>query len=354
MTTDRAEALSERLVGQTMQVMEAASVWLGVELGWYAALRDAPATAAELAARAGTAERYTREWLEQQAVAGLLDREPAPAGDRYALPAGHATALLDRDSPLWAEPFARSVLVAVRKLPEIAAAARSGGGVAWSAYGPELSAAQGDGNRPALRHALAGEWVPRLPELAARLAAGARVADVGCGEGWAAIGLAERYPAVTVRGFDLDDVALAAATRHAAEAGVADRVTFTRADAGTGLDGGPYDVALAIECVHDLPYPVDVLRAVRAGTTDDALVYVVDEAADEHLTTPGDDVQRLLYGFSLLICLPDSLAHPGSAATGTVIRPATLAGYAREAGFAGAVAQDVPGTGFWRVYRLDR
>ena len=99
MTTDRAEALSERLLGQTTQIMEAASVWLGVELGWYAALRDAPATPAELAARAGTAPRYTREWLEQQAVAGLLDTD----GDRFVLPAGHATALLDRDSPLWAE-----------------------------------------------------------------------------------------------------------------------------------------------------------------------------------------------------------------------------------------------------------
>jgi SAM-dependent methyltransferase len=342
------EELSERLVEQTLQTMDAAAVWLGAELGWYAALRDAPATAAELAARAGTAERYTREWLEQQAVTGILDRD----GDRYALPADHAAPLLDRDSPLWAEPFVRTALVAARRLPEIAAAARSGGGVPWAAYGPELSAAQGDGNRPALRHALAAEWVPQLPELAARLEAGARVADVGCGEGWAAIGLAERYPAITVHGYDLDEVALAAARRHAAEAGVADRVTVERADAGAGI-GGPYDVVLAIECVHDMPYPVDVLRAVRAGTAPGGLVYVVDEAADPELTTPGDDVQRLLYGFSLLVCLPDSLSSPGSAATGTVIRPATLDGYARAAGFAGALPQDVTGTGFWRVYRLD-
>ena len=352
MTThgDRAAELSERLVGQTVQIAEAATVWLGVELGWYAALRDAPATAAELADRTATDPRWAREWLEQQAVAGLLDR----AGDRFVLPAEHVAPLLDRDSPLCAEPFARSVLVAVRKLPEIAMAARSGGGVPWAAYGPELSAAQGDGNRPALRHALAADWVPQLPELHARLAAGARVADVGCGEGWAAIGLAERYPAITVHGYDVDDIALAAAERHAAEAGVADRVLFHRADAGAGLPHGPYDVALAIECVHDLPYPVDVLRAVRAATTDDALVYVVDEAADERLTAPGDETQRLLYGFSLLICLPDSLSHPDSAGTGTVMRPHTLAGYARTAGFGGADPLDVSDTGFWRFYRLPR
>ncbi|HST66641.1 MAG TPA: methyltransferase domain-containing protein, partial [Mycobacteriales bacterium] len=235
-TQDRAAALSDRLLGQTVQIVEAAAVWLGHELGWYGALRDGgPATPPELAARTGTQERYAREWLEQQAVAGILDTD----GTTYALPAAHAEVLLDQDSPLCTEPIGRSMLVAVRQLPAIAAAARSGGGVPWQAYGPEMSAAQGDGNRPALRHVLAGEWVPQLPELQARLRAGARVADVGCGEGWAGIGLALRHPGITVTGVDLDDVALAAAARHAAEAGVADRVTFRRADA-RGLDGGPY------------------------------------------------------------------------------------------------------------------
>jgi Methyltransferase domain len=349
-TQDRGAALSERLMGQTVQIVEAAAGWLGHELGWYAALRDDPATPEELAARTGTVPRYAREWLEQQAVAGILDRD----GDRYTLPAEHAAALLDPDSPLYTEPLARSMLVAVRQLPAIAAAARTGGGVPWSAYGPEMSAAQGDGNRPALRHVLAGEWVPQLPTLRTKLEQGARVVEVGCGEGWAAIGLAERYPAITVTGVDLDPVALAAASRHAAEAGVADRVGFHRADAGGGLPGGPYDVALAIECVHDMPQPVDVLAAVRAGTTDDAAVYVVDMAADERLDSPGDEIQRLLYGFSLLVCLPDSLSHPGSAGTGTVMRPATLDGYAKQAGFAAAVPRTVTDTGFWRFYELTR
>ncbi len=350
-TQDRATALSERLLGQTVQVVEAAAGWLGYELGWYAALRDGgPATPEELAARTGTAVRYAREGLEQQAVAGILDA----ADGRYTLPPEHAAALLDRDSLLWTEPLARSMLVAVRRLPAIAEAARTGGGVPWEAYGPELSAAQGDGNRPALRHAFAGSWVPQLPALRDRLERGARVADVGCGEGWAAIGLAERFPAITVTGVDLDDTALAAAARHAEEAGVADRVGFHRADAGSGLPGGPYDVAIAVECVHDMPHPVEVLAAVRAATTEDALIYVVDEAADEELRTPGDEIQRLLYGFSLLVCLPDSLSHEGSVGTGTVMRPATLDGYARRAGFTGATPVPVTDTGFWRFYELPR
>lgn len=347
---ERATALSERLIGQTVEIVEAAAVWLGGELGWYAALRDGgPATPDELAARAGTQPRYTREWLEQQAVAGILEAD----GNSYTLPAGHATALLDRESLLWTEPLTRAMLVATRKLPDIARAARDGGGVPWEAYGPELSAAQGDGNAPALRHALPTDWVPQVAELHERLTTGARVVEVGCGEGWASIGLAESYPGVTVHGVDLDERAVAAARRHAAEAGVADRVRFSLADAGGGIGGGPYDVGLAVECVHDMPYPADVLAAVREAAAPDALVYVVDEAAEEVLAAPGDELQRLFYGFSLLICLPDSLSHPHSVATGTVLRPSTLDGYARDAGFTAARPLELAGTGFWRFYRLE-
>jgi SAM-dependent methyltransferase len=346
---ERANALSERLFGQTVEIVEASSVWLGTELGWYAALRDGgPATPEELAARAGTQPRYTREWLEQQAVAGILETD----GSTYTLPAGHATALLDRDSLLWTEPLVRSMLVAAWRLPDLARIAREGGGVPWSAYGPAMSTAQGDGNAPALRHALPRNWAPQLPELHAKLTAGARVADVGCGEGWSSIGLAEAYPGITVDGYDVDENAVGTARRHAAEAGVADRVRFSLADATRGLDGGPYDVVIAVECVHDMPRPVEVLGAVRAAAAPDALVYVVDEATDAVLSAPGDQLQRLFYGFSIMVCLPDSLSHPDSVATGTVMRPSTLDRYAREAGFAGARPLAVAGTGFWRFYQL--
>jgi 2-polyprenyl-3-methyl-5-hydroxy-6-metoxy-1,4-benzoquinol methylase len=105
-----------------------------------------------------------------------------------------------------------------------------------------------------------------------------------------------------VHGVDLDERAISAAARHAEQAGVAARVRFSLADAGAGIDGGPYDVALAIECVHDMPYPVEVLAAVRAAVAPDALVYVVDEAVDAELSAPGEELQRLFYGFSLLVC----------------------------------------------------
>jgi hypothetical protein len=101
-----------------------------------------------------------------------------------------------------------------------------------------------------------------------------------------------------------------------------------------------------------MAHPVEVLSALRASCADDAVVVVIDEAADPELVTPGDEIQRLLYGFSLLICLPDSMSHSGSVATGTVIRPATMNGYAKQAGFTGATPLEVSDTGFWRCYRL--
>lgn len=350
MTEHTASALSERLFGQSVITMEAASVWLGQRLGWYSALsEDGPATSDQLAMRTGTQPRAVREWLEQQAAAGIVTTHQ---DGRFELPAGHAEALLDRDSPNWTEPLVRQIVTAILRLPAIADAYRSGGGVPWQAYGADMSSAQGDINRPLLLHVLARDWVPRIPELADRLAQGARVADIGCGHGWSAVGLARAYSEIEIDGFDVDDVALAAAREHATDAGVADRVRFHHADAATGLSGGPYDVLMAVECLHDMPRPVDVLSTMRRAAAPDAVVIVIDEAADPVLAAPADDIQRLLYGFSLLICLPDTLSHPGSAATGAVIRPDTLAAYAIAAGFAGAEPLDVSDTGFWRIYRL--
>jgi 2-polyprenyl-3-methyl-5-hydroxy-6-metoxy-1,4-benzoquinol methylase len=330
--------------------MEAASVWLGRRLGWYAALsEDGPATPDQLAERTGTQPRAVREWLEQQAVADIVTTHQ---DGRFELPAGHAEALLDRDSLNWTEPLVRQIVTAVLRLPDVADAYRSGGGVPWPAYGADMSIAQGDVNRPVLLHTLARDWVPQIPDLADRLTQGADVADIGCGHGWSAVGLAQAYPEIEIDGFDVDDVALAAARKHATAAGVADRVRFHRADASTGLSGGPYDVLMAVECLPDMPHPIDVLSAMRHAAAPDAVVIVIDEAADPALVAPADDIQRLLYGFSLLICLPDALSHPRSAATGAVMRPDTMAAYAIAAGFAGAEPLDVSDTGFWRIYRL--
>jgi hypothetical protein len=119
------------------------------------------------------------------------------------------------------------------------------------------------------------------------------------------------------------------------------------------LPQATYDAAFAFECVHDMPQPVQVLAATRRAVVPGAPVIIMDEAVGETFQAPGDDLERLMYGFSLLICLPDGMAHQPSAGTGTVMRPDTLRRYAQDAGFSDVSILPIEDFGFWRFYRLD-
>ncbi len=353
------DALVERLFGALLALVDVHAVHLGDRLGYYRALAGAgPLTSAELAARTATAERYTREWLEQQAVTGLLvaTDDPTAPGDaaarRFTLPAAHVEPLTDELSPNFLAPFARFLVGVGKQTDALLEAYRTGGGVSWAQFGTDAREAQAAANRPLFLGALGREHLPSVPEVDAALRGGGRVADVGCGLGWSSIGIALAYPTATVDGYDVDAPSVEAARRHAAEAGVADRVRFHVADAATVAAGGErYDLVTAFECVHDLSDPVGVLAAMRGMAAEDGTVLVMDERVAEVFTAPGDDVERLMYGFSLLCCLPDGMAHQPSAGTGTVMRPDTLRRYATEAGFTGVDVLDIDND-FFRFYRL--
>jgi SAM-dependent methyltransferase len=239
-------------------------------------------------------------------------------------------------------------------MPALLSAYRSGGGVTWAEHGDDAREAQAAANRPLFLGALGREYLPSIPDADAALRRGGRLADVGCGHGWSSIGIALAYPDATVDGYDVDAPSIEAARRNAAESGVADRVRFHLADVGTLTDtGGPFDVVTAFECVHDLPDPVGVLSAMRALAGDRGTVLVMDERVAETFTAPGDEIERLMYGYSLMCCLPDGMAHQPSAGTGTVMRPDTLRRYAVAAGFTGVDILDVDDM-FFRFYRLTR
>jgi SAM-dependent methyltransferase len=213
---------------------------------------------------------------------------------------------------------------------------------------------QAAANRPLFLGALPREYLPSIPEIRAVLERGGRIADVGCGYGWSAIGIALAHPGVTVDGYDIDEPSIAAARQNAVEAGVADRVRFHRADlqlADAAAAEGRFDLVAAFECVHDLPDPVGVLSTMRRIAEPDGVVLVVDERVAETFTAPGDEVEQLMYGWSITTCLPDGLAHPDSVGTGTVMRPDTLRRYAREAGFGGVEVLPVEDL-FFRFYQL--
>ncbi|WP_100499743.1 class I SAM-dependent methyltransferase [Geodermatophilus chilensis] len=350
---DATTALAERLFDGVIATLELAAVHLGSELGWYRALAESPATAPELAERTGTAPRYAREWLEQQAVAGVLtvdDETAAPDERRYTLPEAHRPVLVDRDDLAYMPPFAHAALIFARNVPRLLEVYRTGEGLSWAEMG-DARDAQAACNRAYFLGPMAGQDLASVPEIDAALRAGGRVADVGCGMGWSAIGIARAYPQVRVDGYDIDEPSVEQARRNAEEAGVADRIRFTTVDAAAAGEQGSYDLVTAFECVHDLADPVGVLAAMRRMARPGGTVLVVDERVAERFTAPGDAIERLMYGYSVTCCLPDGLSTRPSAGTGTVMRPATLERYAHEAGFAGVDVLPVDNE-FFRFYRL--
>jgi SAM-dependent methyltransferase len=358
----RRDALAERLFGAGVAAGELATIFLGGKLGLYAALREAgPLTAAELAVRANTHERSTREWLEQQAVAGIIDVdhvEASPAARRYSVPAGHVEVLLEPDNLAYLGGLAQIITGVLGRMPDLVDALRSDGAVPYTAFGADAREGQASLNRPAYVNQLAREWLPQMPDLHARLQADppARVADVGCGGGWASIAVARAYPKVHVEGLDVDAASIELARANAREAGVADRVHFDVCDVSAATDPPAledrYELVLALETIHDMGRPVAALGTMRAWLSEGGSVLVMDERVAENFTAPGDEVERFMYLCSVLLCLPAGLADAPSAGTGTVMRPATLQAYATQAGFGEMQVLPIQHP-FWRVDRLE-
>jgi SAM-dependent methyltransferase len=356
-TNQERDALVERLMRASAGMFEIYTTYLGDRLGLYRALAEAgPCTSAELAAHTGTNERYVREWLEQQAVIGILqvdDAGAAASNRRYQLPAGHAEVLVERDSLNYLAPLAQLMVGTVHPLSAILEAFRTGAGVPFGVYGADMCEGQGALNRAAFLQSLGHEWLPAIPDVHARLQVDppARVADIGSGAGWGSIGLARTYPKVQVDGFDLDAPSVALAKDNARAMGVADRVHFAVRDAAAVAPTQSYDLVLAFECVHDMADPVGALRGMRHLAGDGGAVIVMDERVGESFAARNEDTEWFMYGFSVLRCLPAGLADQPSTGTGTVMRPDTFRRYALEAGYRDVVILPIENF-FYTFYRL--
>jgi SAM-dependent methyltransferase len=354
--TSATEALVERLFGAVIDTLEVASVHIGGRLGFYRALADhGNATASELADRCDCVERYVREWLEQQAVAGLLtvdDARAEPGTRRYGLPDAYRSVLVDEEELTYFTPIASIAVDVLHPIEQLLGAYRSGAGVPFEAYGADLVDAIGATNRPQFVN-LVREWLGSIAEVDARLRAepAACVGDVGAGTAWSSIAIARAYPRVSIDAIDVDAISVERARVNVAAAGLEGRVRPVRRDASDKSLGGPYDLVTIFEALHDMNRPVEALRTVRASLADHGSVLIADERVAERFNPPGDEIERLNYGFSILHCLAVGLLDKDSAGTGTVMRPDTVRTYAEEAGFAHVDVLPLEHD-FWRFYRL--
>ena len=206
---------------------------------------------------------------------------------------------------------------------------------------------------------LGQEWLPAIGDVHRRLMDNppARVADIGCGVGWSAIGMAQAYPAIRVDGFDIDEPSIEASWRHARQYGLTDRVTFHTRDVCDGLLNGRYDLVTAFDCIHEMHNPVDALATMGRLASNSGSVIVMDSRVGDRFTASGNEttsrneVESLMYGQSVLHGLPVGMGQGRSAATGAVMRTNTLRCYAIEAGFRHVEVLPIQAC-FFQFYRL--
>ena len=320
-----------QLVGELGATLNAALVVIGDELGLYRAMDGAGAvTPAELAAATGTSERYVREWLNAQAAGGYVSYD-SEAG-RYSLPPEHAFVLAQDDSPAAFAGAFQLVTSAVHDRPKISEAFRTGEGVGWHEHHHGLFEGTERFFRPGYNANLVTTWIPALEGVEAKLHAGARVADIGCGHGASTILMAQAYPSSTFVGYDYHDASIEAARTRARDAGVADRVRFEVA-AASDYPGTGFDLVACFDCLHDMGDPVAAGRHIRTTLAPDGTWLIVEPFAGDRVEDNLNPVGRMYYAASTLLCTPASLSQDGRAALGAQAGEARIGEVVREAGF---------------------
>lgn len=349
--TERADAFTGKVLTDTAAAAAVVLAALGDRLGLFADLAEhGPATSAELAARTGTDERYVREWAAGLVAAGYLERDMP--SNRYLLPTAHVPTLATESGPAFFGGVHRVLLGGLQGYDHIAESFRRGGGLAPDALHTDVWTGTERFTAGWHEHLLVQQWLPLMPDVERRLRAGARVADVGCGAGRAAIRIAQEFPDCTVVGIDAHAPTIDRARRAADEAGVADRVEFLVADAAAGLPGR-FDVVTTFDVVHDAVDPEGLLRAIHDTLVPGGVHVCLDINCSDRAQDNVGPIATLLYGISVLYCMTTSLAH-GGAGLGTLgLTPSRLRELAGRAGFAEVrqVPMDNP---FNNLYELRR
>jgi 2-polyprenyl-3-methyl-5-hydroxy-6-metoxy-1,4-benzoquinol methylase len=332
MNAELIEQNVHRLLGAMTGAATTAMVAVGDQLGLFRALADGgPVTADELAAHTGLAVRYLREWLSQQTAAGFLTYRKDDG--RYALPAEAAAVLADEASPVFLAGGATITRGWFAGIDRLADAFRTGAGIPWADQDPAVFNGTERFFRPGYTASLTTDWIPALTGVADRLAAGGRVADIGCGHGVAAILLARAYPQASVHGYDAHDRSIRVARQQATRVGLGGRIQFATLDA-TSYPADGYDLICLLDTLHDLGDPAAALAHARKALASDGVVLVVEpNAADDYATNLTRPLAALNYAASTFQCTPAALAQPGGVALGAQAGPAAVRQLAEDAGF---------------------
>jgi len=320
-----------KAVGEMGAAMNAALIVIGDKLGLYKAMAGAgPMTSSELAAKTKTDERYVREWLAAQAAGGFITYDAA-AG-KYTLPPEQAFALAEETSPVFLPGFFHIVSACMKDESKITEAFTSGKGVGWHEHDQCLFSGTERFFRPNYRAHLISEWIPALGNTEAKLKAGARVADVGCGLGTSTILMAQAYPKSTFVGSDYHDGSIQLAREAAKKAGVADRVKFEVAKA-KDYPGKGFQLVAFFDCLHDMGDPEGAARHVHETLEPDGAWMIVEPFAHDKLEDNLNPIGRVYYAASTMLCTPASKSQEVGLALGAQAGEGRLSKVLRSAGF---------------------
>jgi 2-polyprenyl-3-methyl-5-hydroxy-6-metoxy-1,4-benzoquinol methylase len=292
----------------------AALIAIGDKLGLYKGLAaGGHQTSAELAKRTGTTERYVREWLCSQAAGGYVSYDAA--SDKFYLTEEQAFALADDNSPAFLPGTFQVALGAIQAKDQLEERFKTGKGMGWHEHHANVFVGTERFFRPGYAANLVSAWIPSLQEVDAKLKAGARVADVGCGLGASTILMAKHYPKSEFAGFDYHDKSIETAKQRAKEAGAADRIVFEVAMAKT-YPGRDYDFVTFFDCLHDMGDPAGASAHVHSSLKKDGTWMIVEPFAGDKIEDNLNPIGRAFYGASTLLCTPASLSQEVGLALG--------------------------------------
>ena len=320
-----------RFAGDLGAALHQTTVIIGDKLGLYTAMGDsAPVSAAELAERTQTDERYVREWLCAQAASGYVEYDPET--ERFHLTPEKAACLADRESPTFLPGAFYIAAACLKDEPALTERFRTGEGFGWHEHDHDLFCGTELFFRPGYVANLVPSWLPALDGVEEKLQAGARVADIGCGHGASTIVMAQAYPQSEFFGSDYHPESIEAATQAAEKAGVAERVRFEVSSA-KDFSGDGYDLACVFDALHDMGDPVGAAAHVRQALAPDGTWLIVEPMAGDHVEDNLNPVGRIFYSASTMVCTPASRSQEVGLALGAQAGEARLGEVVTEAGF---------------------
>ena len=339
MDKDKVKAFADKVFGDMAGAMTAGMGYVGVKTGLFRAMAGkGPMRVEDVARVTKLVPRYVEEWLKGMTCAKYLEYDPA--AQTYRLSDEHAYLLASDDSDHFMGGLFPIVPVLLRLAPDVATAFQQGGGVPFEKFGPEGVFGLDVMNRGQYEQRLTSYWLKAMPNVRARLEAGGRALDVGCGAGRIAVTLAKAFPKAKVVGLDPDRESIRQAEAGAAEAGLSGRVSFVASTTGNLDPDEGFDLITACDCIHDFAAPQLTLKEIRALLKPEGTLFIIEPRAADKLEDNINPIATMLYGFSIFHCMTQSLAR-GGPGLGTCMGPARTEALLRDAGFRGFQQLDI-------------